>query len=173
MSRSWVHISRTPLAAAAAAAAAAAPPSCPADKLAQQQDLSSREVSLLQRKLGALVAAGRPDLAALESELSDALASPGHGPGSTSDDHHLLLRLRHLQQQHRHRHTHHQQEVSKSGAAGGAGKHGGDTRGPSDKAGGTETPQPLSPERLLSSALEDAEAAIALLQVSACLAGFS
>jgi hypothetical protein len=83
------------------------------------------------------------------------------------------MRLRDLQQQHRQHHTHYQQQVSKSGAAGGAGKHGGDTRGPSDKAGGTETPQPLSPERLLSSALEDAEAAIALLQVSACLAGFS
>jgi hypothetical protein len=135
------------------------------DKLAQQQDLSSREVSLLQRKLGALLAAGGPELVALESELSEALASPRPGPGSTPDDHHLLLRLRDLQQQHRQHHSHHQQEVSKA-AASGAGKHGGDTRGASDRAGGTEMPQPLSPEGLLSSALEDAEAAIALLQVS-------
>ena len=48
-----------------------------------------REVFLLQRKLEALLAAVGPDLAALETQLSDTLASPG----STFHEHHLLVLL--------------------------------------------------------------------------------
>lgn len=141
------------------------------DKLARHQELSAREAALLRRKLSALLAAGGQGLVDLEAELTDVLLSShdggggvvvgGNGFGSSGsggdlrlsgDDQLLLRHIQGLQKQH---HNHKQQQDTK-GAGAAAGTAGTGT--------GTTPHHQLSPEGLLASALEDAEATLALLQ---------